>query len=114
MNKSILVIDTPKSCKECKYRSNSWIDGYSTCLACGLDVKKYLENETKNYTDKYGYNGKLKIKEKYLNLPTTHPQCPLQDTTELLEALDYIKIITKDKNKIKSYYKLYNALGGKQ
>ena len=79
--KSILVIDTPNSCSECRNMENN-----VRCI--------------------YKYWGKAQTQR--------HPQCPLQDTTELLEALNYIKIITKDKNKIKSYYKLYNALGGKQ
>lgn len=90
MNKYILTGDMPKSCSECEYRSLS------------LD---YGEEEEMIWCD-------------ILHTPVDncntkrHPQCPLQDTTELLEELETIKIVTKNKDKIKAYYKLYKALGG--
>jgi len=69
--KSILVIDTPKSCRECplfKSEYNSYtLEHFMMCKV----------------------NGKLNIGKDYAT--KCHPQCSLQDTTELLEALEVLK-----------------------
>ena len=96
MNKSILVIDTPKSCIECKYNLNV---GHRNM--CALNEK---------------------IEEVY-HTRKRHQQCPLQDTTELLEALESLNNIGVSDgeggfynpiqfHKKKEYNKLYKALGG--
>ena len=105
MNKSILVIDTPKSCQMCKM--------------CGFGI--YDEEPHCKFI------GTL---HKYDFMDSVSPQCPLQDTTELLEALEllddiYYKDELSGKPKLKraytveefsnhqlSYNKLYKALGG--
>jgi len=56
--KSILVIDTPKSCHKCELIKSCKVVPFTN---------------TKEEWDKI------------------HPQCPLQDTTELLEALNNIQ-----------------------
>ena len=102
MGKSILVIDTPKSCLDCMLAYEQPHDsGVYYCIKKrNLDIEEY---ETQR-----------------------HPQCPLQDTTELLEALEEldkakkyaiskIGIFTKDGEKEKletAYNKLHKALGG--
>ena len=63
MSKSILVIDTPKSCSECDFKfGNLDYRKKCYCLRTGEEVQNYMKQER-------------------------HPQCPLQDTTELLEAV---------------------------
>ena len=92
MSKSILVIDTPSSCREC-YNSDNNIGVH--CI--------------------YKFHGKARTQR--------HPQCPLQDTTELLEALESINNMGVSDgeggyynpiqfHKKKQYNKLYKALGG--
>ena len=63
MSKSILVIDTPKSCSECELKK-----------ICKIyqDIKSY---------DIQGYQSSRQ-----------HPQCPLQDTTELIKKYDKLQI----------------------
>ena len=60
MSKSILVIDTPKSCLDCKY----------TCDEFDKAVYGDVTNETFEWLEQ-----------------NVLPQCPLQDTTELLEVI---------------------------
>ena len=107
--KSILVIETPKSCRECplfKSEYNSYtLEHFMMCKV----------------------NGKLNIGKDYAT--KCHPQCPLQDTTELLEALEVLKRNYSQAISIISlheidngtlvfpslqmaYNKLYKALGG--
>ena len=54
----------------------------------------------------------LKENELYCEARTFEDAITSNDTTELLEALESIKVITKNKDEIKAYYKLYKALGG--
>jgi len=71
MNKSILLIDTPKSCRGCKFFSDA--DSFHELFWCDA-LMKPLHFREENFDMR---------KER-------HPQCPLQDTTELLEALEEI------------------------
>ena len=93
MSKSILPpIDTPKSCRECplfKSEYNSYtLEHFMMCKV----------------------NGKLNIGKDYAT--KCHPQCPLQDTTELIQLIKYA---LKDERTY-LYEKLLNdtlkALGG--
>ena len=96
MSKSILVIDTPKSCSECECKG--YRKGFNE-LCCILLVNKLHTT-------------------KLISLTGIRKDCPLQDTTELLEALEELKYATtlgkesfrKDKNYF--YNKLHKALGG--
>jgi len=103
MSKSILPpIDTPKSCRECplfKSEYNSYtLEHFMMCKV----------------------NGKLNIGKDYA--AKRHQQCPLQDTTELLEALKEIGLariwcgsditVPVNMQKEKAYNKLHKALGG--
>jgi hypothetical protein len=91
--KSILVIDTPKNCSECKLAKL----GFQCSVIKGFHSIKY------------------QIINKEI-----HPQCPLQDATELLEALEKLKPSgwrldeqsQTEYIKENSYNKLRNALGG--
>ena len=92
MSKSILVIDTPKSCSECRYRVRDTdgvycVNGIEELCPYG---RKYNEYEHK-----------------------VHPLCPLQDTTELLEALEELSKNMRFESDIDAYNKLHEALGGK-
>lgn len=104
--KSILVIDTPKSCSECEFKRISQMGYETNCILTKIDV--------------LGWTAKVDYTE------SRHPQCPLQDTTELLEALEEVKEVAEfyqrninnslmvnigDKLLIK-YNKLRTALGG--
>ena len=60
MSKSILVIDTPKSCEYCRMCSWNLYDEHPSCNIIGTLCKDNFDE-------------------------FRHPQCPLQDTTELLE-----------------------------
>ena len=100
MSKSILIIDTPKSCTECKL-----IVVANSKLYCPL-IRRVGEAIEIN---------------KWVNEKMKHHRCPLQDTTELLEALgmignqkDYMGYSPfKESMSIKSHYnKLHKALGG--
>ena len=62
---SMLVFPTPKSCLECDLATYDSIDKKYKCVK-GFSVGEYFNDNT------------------------IHPQCPLQDTTELLEALNYM------------------------
>ena len=87
---SLLVIETPKSCSKCK-------------LVCKI-VEDFLSNE-KNDT----YNALMFLEN------DRHPQCPLQDTTELLEALNnFDEWNCNTVSMIKLINKLHKALGGVQ
>ena len=89
MSKSILVIDTPKRCSECELRTG---DGEMFCIPTGKYLWDYM----------YKYDG-------------CHPQCPLQDTTELLEALKQLdEEVDWSQSNIdweETCLKLYKALG---
>ena len=87
MSKSILVRDTPKSCSECNM-------GVAFSAHYGT-VKCLADNE-------------LKECNKYEFTNDRHPQCPLQDTTELLEVLDRNILGLSNKD----YTMLHKALGG--
>lgn len=87
MSKSILVIDKPKSCQDCRLS----IEGGNMCVP----LKKFVSRN--------------KI----------HPRCPLQDTTELLEALEVLKkdlewYFSLNERQESAYNKLKQALGGKE
>ena len=71
MNKSILLIDTPKRCAECKFQYSSRLSN-STLFGCKA-----------NHRIVYDTVGGMEFDR--------HPQCPLQDTKELLELFDSIK-----------------------
>ena len=62
---SLLVIDTPKSCSEC-------------------ELSRYIFNVNGTFCS---INGK-----EVSHIKTKPSTCPLQDTTELLEALEFMKI----------------------
>jgi len=89
MSSILFMKDTPESCSECEYQQR----GSIVCTA--------LMNRRLDMT----FNHKEE----------RHPQCPLQDTTELLKALEeignrmpYIKL-----SEFTEYKKLHKALGGK-
>jgi|LGVF01.2.fsa_nt_gb hypothetical protein len=91
---SLLVIDTPKSCSECDFsQTEDW--GDECCIL--LPYEKGINNV-----------------EKHIGI---HPQCPLQDTTELLEALDKVSnspVVAFDieaQEVQQAYNKLHKALG---
>lgn len=104
---AILKLDKmPKSCSECKFCETNSINKDRGCV---FDV--WLDIHTKEYET------------------SRHPQCPLQDTTELLEALEiskkdeYTSVVDTGfhiySNQVKvrlvreeTYNKLRNALGG--
>ena len=94
MSKSILIIDTPKSCSECEFsQMEDW--GDECCIL--LPYEKGVNNV-----------------EKHIGI---HPQCPLQDTTELLEALESFSLYYGAQQYVeetKAYNKLHKALGGKK
>ena len=93
MSKSILVIDTPKSCRECHLFKSEY---HSYTLEHFMMCK---------------VNGKLNIGKDYAT--KCHPQCPLQDTTELLEALEKLKKYPLlPHSEFEAYNKLHKALGG--
>ena len=96
--KSILLVDTPKSCSECDFKfGNLDYRKKCYCLRTGEEVQNYMKQER-------------------------HPQCPLQDTTELLEALEEDIFELDDsfiyrtdetlKEIVVDLKKLYKALGG--
>ena len=95
--KSILVVDTPKNCSECEFYIGFDDDGYGVCHNGSFDINCNKAKEQR------------------------HPQCPLQDTTDLLEALEELKLEYEgdlrgflDFEEAKRLYnKLYKALGGK-
>jgi|LGOV01.1.fsa_nt_gb hypothetical protein len=97
---AILALEKmPKSCSACKFcYSRKDILGQKVLLC--LIKNPSIQNVTKYIQQR-------------------HPQCPLQDTTELLEALEEIgnyfsfRSITPFKDKMpEQYTKLYKALGG--
>jgi hypothetical protein len=67
--KSIIVIDTPKSCSECELAYDVSVGGSLINWRCPK-VEGYFHTTQEEYKKRR---------------PT---QCPLQDTTELLEALE--------------------------
>jgi hypothetical protein len=68
MSKFILTGDMPKSCSECGFKrvDNDSYNEWYVCNRTGIKVDRYKDQ--------------------------VHPQCPLQDTTELLEALERIAL----------------------
>ena len=104
MSKSILVIDTPKSCSECDlcehitWWSKEKITANFDCAILGIE--KFSKDSKDSWSS------------------PRHPQCPLQDTTELLEALEYlytmscIDILNDKELRDLAYNKLHKALGG--
>ena len=125
MNKSILVIDTPKSCMQCPLRSKRvMFTNKCVIMKDEHNLTEYMDNYNKNegtfksichpYENK-SYSWK-EFPEKKLN--DTHPQCPLRDTTELLEVLEEVSeeynIRESYSNKATTmpYNKLHKALGG--
>jgi len=91
--KSILVIDTPNSCNECEFKGYKSENVQYTCCS-RLDYCLY---------DNMLENGKFK-------------NCPLQDTTELLQELEKVIAYAHDsyysKEHESAHNKLYKSLGG--
>jgi len=107
MNKSILVTDTPKSCSECRYGGGELNKAYYSKVPLQFDCN--ASGITYRTTEKL-YDTKR------------HPKCPLQDTTELLEALHTFTEECYDRedeygldiDMVNSAEQLYKALGGTQ
>lgn len=98
MGKFILTGDMPNSCSKCLYEHD--VDGYKGFCMVG-----------------HIYLGGLGVATEYET--SRHPQCPLQNTTELLGALETLKALTEWEPTIqgqeeshKAYKKLHKALGG--
>ena len=92
MNKSILLIDTPKRCAECKFQDSSRLSN-STLFGCKAHNRIVYDTVGGMEFDR-------------------HPQCPLQDTTKLLEALNKMMIPNLRYGEDTIEYKLYKVLSG--
>ena len=116
MSKSILVIDTPKSCDRCplNQQRDLKLDWYNELHICKGNPKIWYKER---YADA---NDSVKFSIEDIDFyEQRHPQCPLQDTTELLEVLELIAedIIHKldyitHQNIVENLNKLRKALGG--
>ena len=123
MSKSILLIDTPKSCSECKRGSFNWSYYFDEKLNRIGSYKLRCENVNPTPTTVM----LVECSEKSYNT-NRHPQCPLQDTTELLEELKvlgsipledivhpHLSMSEENITKVqRAYNKLYKELGGKE
>ena len=98
---SILRVKTPKSCSECElFTCNTYLYYQIEEIKCLADNELKECNEYEFRNDR-------------------HPQCPLQDTTELLKTLEDLggHILdngwnTRKVNSTHQYNKLHKALGG--
>jgi len=90
MGKSMLVIDTPKSCGGCDFKG--YRKGFNE-LCCMPLVNKLHTT-------------------KLISLNGIRKDCPLQDTTELLEALNKMMIPNLRYGEDTIKYKIYKVLSG--